>query len=105
VFNGPEQGAVKNMATIIEDKAALKTYLDECLELKELRDAMLPENNAGMPSDWPEVRRETIRLIGDKPYLKTALGMASPPAYGADWSAWLKANLAAVADEATSIVL
>jgi hypothetical protein len=90
---------------IINDKKELAAYLNTCDELRELRSTEHGDDVSGGEGEWPEFRKEIVKLCFDKKYLKEALGIEPPPTFGQDWGSWLKKHLAEIEDEAISIVM
>lgn len=90
---------------IINDKKDLANYLGSCEELKELRDVEHGDDTSGDEGEWPEFRKEIVKLCFDKTYLDEALGITPPPPLGQDWSGWLKEHLDEISQEAVSIVM
>jgi hypothetical protein len=90
---------------IINDKKQLRAWLDTCKGTQELRDVEKGDDASGGEGEWPEFRREIVKLCFDKTYLKDALGIELPPPLGSDWDPWLERNLEDIIEEAVSIVM
>lgn len=90
---------------VISNKEDLQVYLNDCEETKDIREAEKGDDTTGGEGEWPEFRREIVKLCFDKAYLRDALGMDPPPDLGKDWDRWLEDHLDEIIEEAISIVM
>jgi hypothetical protein len=77
---------------IIANKKGIVAYVaaTDVAAVKEAKEAYTSDGG-----DWDEIAKELVKEIQ----------RAKHPAYGTDWSAWLKANIEELLQEAIGIVL